>query len=258
MAYERLRTESAKEIAKWKSQVLGDATAFSTDKAGSSDVIKKLKIQCNQLRLQLDTERAEHKKTILRHQRELANIRHLSSSHRPRGASRSVTPTDSRARSGIPPRPSSSGAPLDGPQRRRPSPSAGGHGRPSSSSSRTAARSRDRSSSPLGDASRPAWNAGGSRYALIVLIRRALFFWSDAYFLFFSVFCFPLAERAAGMSRATAQPLPRAPAGPRGRTARPGRARAGGDQMLPVEMTLLPEGGKRIWRHLVSFQTTCM
>ena len=112
MAYDRLRTESAKEITRLKIQVAGD----STPKAQAMDNIelaRKLRAQCVQLKKDLETERAEHKRCIVRHQRELANLRHASSTYPKRGSS-TPTPTGSSSRkpspsSGLPPRPSSAG-----------------------------------------------------------------------------------------------------------------------------------------------------
>lgn len=115
MAYERLRTESAKEITRLKLQVVGDTTGARAQSEDANDTVKRLRAKCVQLKKDLDTERTEHKRCIARHQRELANLRHHSSTYPRRSSSPSnTTGTNSSRRpspssSGLPPRPSSAG-----------------------------------------------------------------------------------------------------------------------------------------------------
>lgn len=102
LAYERLRTEHAKEIAKYKA-----LNASGRQDASDAEVIYKLRAQCKQLRQQLETEKAEHRRTILRHQRDLSNLKH--STHHP----------PSSSASGLPPRPARSTTPTEAQRDRR-------------------------------------------------------------------------------------------------------------------------------------------
>jgi coiled-coil domain-containing protein 61 len=157
LAYERLRTDSAKEITKLKIQLVGD----SNPKSQSMDNIelsKKLRSQCIALKRDLDVERTEHKRCIARHQRELANLRHASSTYP--GARRSASPggggtpapglgrRPSPSPSALPPRPVSGGS-----SRR------GGGGAPSLSAS--ASSRRGEPSSYLRRSSSPLYGGGG-------------------------------------------------------------------------------------------------
>lgn len=199
LAYERLRTESAKEIAKYKA-----LNASGRQDVSDAEVITKLKNQCKQLRQQLETEKAEHRRTILRQQRELSNLKHtghpiLPSSGLPPRPARSTTPTDALrerrpasssrqsnsssrrststqgslsltnsrdlARSLTPTSSLTKGRGVSGSERPA-SAGAGSRSRPTTSSSSSAVaahRDRSRSSSPQPQISsqRPPWNAGG-------------------------------------------------------------------------------------------------
>ena len=84
VAYDRLRTESAKEITKWKSRVLpiGDSGGNTTVVPNSQAAVKtdyvndprELRRRLVALEQALETERLEHKKAALNHRKELADI----------------------------------------------------------------------------------------------------------------------------------------------------------------------------------------
>lgn len=200
MAYDRLRTESVKEITRLKLQVVGDSSGSRAQSTETTDLVKRLRAQCVQLKKELDTERTEHKRCILRHQRELANLRHKSSTYPSRSSSPSLMAASvqrSSYASGLPPRPTSTGSTRTSrgstvtSNRRSPAPpsahrsSGSAKDIPSStrrsnsplyehavgdrspeSTSRLGARdryARSGSRSPSPTTERPPWNAGGGK-----------------------------------------------------------------------------------------------